>query len=165
MKKSLLFILIALLSIPTLSHAQEKNFISTGLNVNVLATDGEASASVTLGVGYHRMLGDKVSLGLNVAYGGADGLNMLETTLSLARYGRITDSFYYVPEIGLGPVFVLDGYGTGFGGVLSPLGLEFRPFKKVGFMFNILNLTYVTYAGIGVFNFEIGPSMSVNFRF
>ena len=165
MKKYLLLSLLALFAIPAISNAQEKNFISTGFNVNVMAVDGESAFSMGIGVGYHRMLGEKVSLGLNLAYAGSGGVNTLETTLGLAFYGRLADKFYYVPEIDLGPVFVFDGGGTGFGAMISPLGLEFRPVGKISFRFNLINLTYLRWAEMNTLNFMIGPSMSVNFRF
>jgi hypothetical protein len=165
MKRFFLLTVVVLFTMPSVSNAQAKWFFSGKLNANIVAVDGEAASSAGLGVGIHRMLGEKFSLGAGFHYAGSDGSNALEADLIFAYYGKLADRFYYVPEALIGASYFIEEEAVGIGETISPFGLEFRPTKRLGFRANIVNLTYVTLQGSNIYNFSINPTLSVLIRF
>lgn len=181
MKKTLCAIVIALIAGTAISNAQNSWFLSTTFNTEVQANiDTKIRVwTVGVGVGMHKMLNDKFSLGINLSYANTgssaswDWLsgrvsasdNLLMVGIDLASYIRLADKLYYVPELEAGAAFLF-GEGVGFAAGLSPLGLEFRPgAEKVGIRFNIINLSYTRMSGNNSLVFVVRPTLSVNFRF
>lgn len=189
MKKLLLVAVITALS-ATCLNAQQKWYFAAGVNGNISAVNQYSYKEWTVGagVGIHRMLGEKFSVGLNVVYtgqgnhskvsegmltlSGGDHVNAIGGELSAAYFGKIADWFYYVPELAVGMAHIVDesfvsdvmGRNTLLAGV-SLLGLEFRPKESIGLRISAVNLSYNHNKEVNAVDFSLNPSLTVCMRF
>ncbi len=181
MKKLLLAAVAVLLSVGALSAQDSKKWYASGtimgdyqksgVFTNLIGGEGREIWSAGAGIAINRMLGDRFSVGLGVAYAGATGdwfdTHAVSVELGVAHFTKIVDKLYYVPEVGAGMMFNVsegaDSKGVFIAGI-SPLGLEFRPgCEKIGLRVNILSLAYNN--GSHILRVSGMPTLSVNFRF
>lgn len=182
MKKLLLAAVAVLLSVGALSAQDSKKWYVSGTIMGdyerMKVVDGNSTLtsnvwSAGAGVAINRMLGNRFSAGLGVAYAGATAgwadSHAISVELGIAHFTKIVDKLYYVPEIGAGMMFNVsegsDGENTFFAGI-SPFGLEFRPgSEKIGLRVNVVSLTYSNNDENNIFRISAMPTLSVCFRF
>lgn len=161
-----------LLTVGTLSAQDNKKwYVKGNLQAAYLDEDGNDTWGVGLGVGIHRMLGDKFSLGLDLGWAtmksSPDNYNEINAMVNFAYFGKLGQNFFYVPEVQAG--VVMDATKNrdnemGFGAGISPFGLEYRPCAKWGLRLNVVNFTYSN-LWFDTFNINISPTLSVCYRF
>lgn len=177
MKKLLLAVIAFGMATGTLGAQEQKNWYVTGTVTGHMnhAYKEVQDWSVGGGFGLHRMIGERFSLGVNITYLGEysmfidyfDYFDTIGGELSVAYFGRITDNFFYVPEIAVGLQHYLDEYFdmTAFVGGISPLGFEFRPSDSWALRANIISLAYVKHDYYKMFALSLRPTVSVCYRF
>lgn len=180
--KKLLICSMFFIATLTYSFAQQKGDKYVGgslhLATSTLILDGGSATTVDLGLSpeFGYFVADKLKLGLQAGYFLSYNETVTHTVAigpSLAYYVRLSDNFYYTPEIFIGFEYAgskyLDGYGLGLS--LSIVGFEFKPKPNIGISFNVLGIGYEFFSfpdldmnGSGL-SFQLGLKSSIGFKY
>lgn len=182
MKKLFFAFTAMILVVGTLNAQDQQKWYLTGTLTGEMihAQDDVQQWFVGGGFGIHRMLGQDLSLGVNfmyigeglAAYSSGDYADSIAAELTLSIFRRITDSFYYVPEVAFGFDYSLSNrYYSGANisrttwvGGISPLGFEYRVSRNWGLRTNIITAGYF-HNNNDVFTVSLKPVVSVCYRF